>query len=240
MWLFLFALWIVLNGRITVELVIFGVVIASAVTFFANRVIGYTASIDRRILRNLPVFLLYILNLIREIIISSFKMCGMVYSAEAPDPVIIEFHSGFDTQLQNVLLANSITDLEESARAVREYPGRFAAAMTVSQGPGAPGELRAWRERGLTAVKFEMSEGLGYTNPGWYPDFRLDSPVIVEPQTFLLGSRVFERLAGRPTHTPPNRNLHACVRLCREALKATLARTERIQPAEPARLIPKD
>lgn len=109
MWLFLFALWIVLNGRVTVELVIFGVVIAAAVTFFANRVIGYTASIDRRILRNLPVFLLYILNLIREIIISSFKMCGMVYSAEAPDPVIIEFHSGFDTQLQNVLLANSIT-----------------------------------------------------------------------------------------------------------------------------------
>jgi multicomponent Na+:H+ antiporter subunit E len=109
MWLFLFALWIVLNGRITIELVIFGVVIASAVTFFANRVIGYTASIDRRIMRNLPVFLLYILNLIREIIISSFKMCGMVYSAEAPDPVIIEFHSGFDTQLQNVLLANSIT-----------------------------------------------------------------------------------------------------------------------------------
>ena len=109
MWLFLFALWIVLNGKVTVELVIFGVVIASAVTFFANRVIWYTSSIDRRKLRNLPVFLLYILNLIREIIISSFKMCGMVYSAEAPDPVIIEFHSGFDTQLQNVLLANSIT-----------------------------------------------------------------------------------------------------------------------------------
>jgi multicomponent Na+:H+ antiporter subunit E len=109
MWLFLFALWIVLNGKVTVELVIFGVVIAAAVTFFANRVIGYTASIDRRILRNLPVFLLYILNLIREIIISSFKMCGMVYSAEAPDPVIIEFHSGLKDEVCNVFLANSIT-----------------------------------------------------------------------------------------------------------------------------------
>lgn len=109
MWLFLFLLWIVLNGRITVELVIFGAVIATAVAFFADRVIGYTFEIDKRILRNLPVFLLYVLNLIWEIIVSSFKMCGMVYSAEAPDPVIIEFHSGFDTQLQNVLLANSIT-----------------------------------------------------------------------------------------------------------------------------------
>ena len=109
MWLFLFALWIVLNGRVTLELVIFGVVIATAVTFFANRVIGYSTSVERRVLRNLPVFLMYIFNLIWEIIVSAFKMCGMVYRADPPDPVIIEFHSGFDTQLQNVLLANSIT-----------------------------------------------------------------------------------------------------------------------------------
>ena len=33
----------------------------------------------------------------------------LVFQAEEPDPVIIEFHSGFDSGLQNVLLANSIT-----------------------------------------------------------------------------------------------------------------------------------
>lgn len=109
MWLFLFLLWIVLNGRVTVELVIFGVVIATAVTVFADRVIGYKSATDKLILRNLPIFFLYILNLIREIIVSGFAMAGMVYSAEPPKPVIIEFHSGFDTRLQNVLLANSIT-----------------------------------------------------------------------------------------------------------------------------------
>lgn len=109
MWLFLFLLWIVLNGRVTVELVIFGIVIATAVTFFAGRVIGYKTATDKLILRNLPIFFLYILNLIREIIVSAFVMAGMVYSAEPPKPVIIEFHSGFDTRLQNVLLANSIT-----------------------------------------------------------------------------------------------------------------------------------
>lgn len=109
MWLFLFLLWIVLNGRVTVELVIFGVVIATAVTVFADRVIGFKSATDKLILRNLPIFFLYILNLIREIIVSAFAMAGMVYSAEPPKPVIIEFHSGFDTRLQNVLLANSIT-----------------------------------------------------------------------------------------------------------------------------------
>ena len=112
MWLFLFALWIVLNGRVTLELVIFGVVIASAVTFFALfcSISNYrrvcTAAICSLQLRGI---LMYIFNLIWEIIVSAFKMCGMVYRADPPDPVIIEFHSGFDTQLQNVLLANSIT-----------------------------------------------------------------------------------------------------------------------------------
>ena len=77
-----------------------------------------------------------------------------------------------------VLLAKSVTDPEENVRAVREYPGRFAAAMTLSQGPGAVEELRRKHSRGLTAVKFEMSAGLGYTNPGWYPDFRLDDPAM--------------------------------------------------------------
>ncbi len=87
---------------------------------------------------------------------------------------------------QAVILANSITDLELSARAVEQYPGRFAAAMTLSRGPGAAEELRSWHSRGLTAIKFEMSPGLGYTNPGWYPDFRLDDPAM-EPVYRLAG-----------------------------------------------------
>ncbi len=109
MWLFLFLLWIILNGRITLELVIFGVIIASAVTLFACRVIGYAPGTDLRVLRNLPVFILYAFNLLWQIICSSATMAGMVFSAEEPDPVIVEFHSGLETQLQNVLLANSIT-----------------------------------------------------------------------------------------------------------------------------------
>ena len=109
MWLFLFLLWIILNGRITPELAAFGVIIATAVTLFAYRVIGYTPGTDLRVLRNLPIILLYMINLLWQIIFSAATMAGMVFSAEEPDPVIVEFHSGFKTQLQNVLLANSIT-----------------------------------------------------------------------------------------------------------------------------------
>lgn len=109
MWLLLFLLWMFLNGRVTLELLLFGVAIASAVTYFARKVIGYPAGTNLRILRNLPVFLLYLPNLIFEILKAAFAIIGMVFRAQEPDPVLVEFHSGLGSKLQNVLLANSIT-----------------------------------------------------------------------------------------------------------------------------------
>jgi multicomponent Na+:H+ antiporter subunit E len=109
MWLFLFVLWIILNGRITLELVIFGILIATAVTLFTDRVIGYRMSTDVSILRNLPLIFMYVVYLIWQIILSALTLAGMVFRAEDPDPVIVEFHSGLMNESSNVLLANSIT-----------------------------------------------------------------------------------------------------------------------------------
>jgi len=75
-----------------------------------------------------------------------------------------------------VLLANSLTDLEENVRAVESHPERFSAAMTIPQGPEAVNVVEAYYARGLRAIKFEMSRGLGYTHPNMYPEFQLDSP----------------------------------------------------------------
>lgn len=75
-----------------------------------------------------------------------------------------------------VLMANSLTDLEENVRAVESHPKRFSAAMTIPQGPEAVQVVEAYYARGLRAIKFEMSRGLGYTHPNMYPDFHLDSP----------------------------------------------------------------
>ena len=40
---------------------------------------------------------------------AAWLVARMVFRADEPDPVIVEFHSGLKTQFQNVLLANSIT-----------------------------------------------------------------------------------------------------------------------------------
>ena len=106
---FFFLFWIILNGRVTVELVGFGILMSAAVTIFSVKVMGYSMESEARFWRNLPIFLLYVLNLIVEIIKAAFAVMGLVVSGKKPEPVIVEFHSGFDTRMQNVLLANSIT-----------------------------------------------------------------------------------------------------------------------------------
>ena len=108
--IFFFLLWLILNGRITAELVLLGIPISALVLLLANRAVGYSLKTDIRIMRNIPVFFLYTLNLVAEILKASAAVMGVVLDpSKKPEPVIVEFHSGLKTELQNVLLANSIT-----------------------------------------------------------------------------------------------------------------------------------
>lgn len=109
MFFVLLILWLIMNGRITLELMIFGVILAALVTLFAVKVIGYSIEKEKTIYHNIPIYLLYVVNLISEIIKSTFAVMGVILSGEKPDPVIIEFDSGLDSRFKNVLLANSIT-----------------------------------------------------------------------------------------------------------------------------------
>ena len=85
--LLFFILWIILNGRVTLEIVLFGLVFRN---FF--RLVRYAGV------------------LIVEIIKAAFSVIRYSLDPEKkPDPVIVEFHSGLSTNRQNVLLANSIT-----------------------------------------------------------------------------------------------------------------------------------
>ena len=106
----LFLLWIIWNGRVSVEILLFGVALTAAVLLFAVKVLCYSLESERRIGRNFPLFLLYTVTLISEIFKASFTVAKLAFDPEGKtDPVIIEFHSGLPTDFQNVLLANSIT-----------------------------------------------------------------------------------------------------------------------------------
>ena len=109
MYLAIIVLWIILNGRLTGEILFFGILLSVAVSLFASSVVGYSEKNDRLILRNLPLFLLYALVLVWEIIKASATVALLSFARKKPEPVIVEFHSGFEMTFQNVLLANSIT-----------------------------------------------------------------------------------------------------------------------------------
>ena len=108
--IFFFLLWLILNGRVTAELILLGIPISALVLLLANRAVGYSIKTDIRIMRNIPVFFLYTLNLVAEILKASAAVMEVLLDpSKKPEPVIVEFHSGLKTELQNVLLANSIT-----------------------------------------------------------------------------------------------------------------------------------
>lgn len=106
----LFILWIILNGRITLEIILFGIAVSALVSFFSMRVLGWRPSTDAAIITNAAVLALYFLNLIWEIIKASASVMDLLISrGRQPDPVIVEFDSEFTSSFVNVLLANSIT-----------------------------------------------------------------------------------------------------------------------------------
>lgn len=105
-----FVIWIILNGRITLELVLIGMGVSVAIYFLAARALDYSPKKDLQLLRSLPIVFLYTLNLVLEIIKASVGVIAIIWSRDRkPDPVFVEFHSGLPTEMQNVILANSIT-----------------------------------------------------------------------------------------------------------------------------------
>lgn len=103
-------LWIILNGRVTLELVLLGIPIAAAVFLFAHFAFGYSAGSELKILRYAPLAIWYGLNLVIEIIKASLNVIAVILNpGKKPDPVLIEFDSGLPSSFQNVVLANSIT-----------------------------------------------------------------------------------------------------------------------------------
>lgn len=109
MFLFFFLIWVILNGRLTAEIAVFGLVFAGVITLFAVKALGYSMAKGRLIFRNLPLILHYIGVLIAEIVKASIAVIRVIWSGRKPDPVLVEFHSGLPSDFQNVLLANSIT-----------------------------------------------------------------------------------------------------------------------------------
>ena len=106
----LFALWLLFSGRVTVEIVVFGVVLSALLTVFAVRVLGYPWRRELFYWKHAPMAVLYLLVLLWETLKAASVVSRLALTPSAqPEPVLVDFHSGLKRESLNVILANSIT-----------------------------------------------------------------------------------------------------------------------------------
>ena len=111
MFLLLFFCWVIFNGAFTLEIAIFGVVIAAAIYAFACAFMGYSVKKDLFIMKKLPQVIAYVFILLWEVIKANVTLFKLFFHKKAAErrPVIVTFKTGLKTKIGRVLLANAIT-----------------------------------------------------------------------------------------------------------------------------------
>ena len=110
MLLLFFLAWIIFNGRVTVVIVLFGVVIAVLIFAFICRFMDYSISKELKFYKKAPLFCKYVWLLVKEIIKANISVCRMILTRkEIMEPVIVKVHTNLRTEIARVILANSIT-----------------------------------------------------------------------------------------------------------------------------------
>ena len=107
--LFLLA-WIIFNGNITLEILIFGVVIAAAMLLFMCKFMDYSLKKELNVYKKSIHFFAYIILLLREIVKANIAIIPKILTVEEEmDPVIVKFRTSLKSDFTRMLLANSIT-----------------------------------------------------------------------------------------------------------------------------------
>ena len=110
MFLIFFLSWIIFNGQITTEILIFGVVIAAAIFWFVCKFMDYSLKKELKLYRSAGFFLWYFLVLLKEIVFANIDVIKRVYTVEETmEPVIVKFRVNLKSDTARVILANSIT-----------------------------------------------------------------------------------------------------------------------------------
>ena len=110
MYLLFFLAWIIFNGNITLEIVIFGVVIAAAMLAFMCKFMDYSMKKEKNVYKKSIAFLEYVVILLREIIKANLAIIPRILTVEEEmEPVIVTFRTSLKSDFTRMLLANSIT-----------------------------------------------------------------------------------------------------------------------------------
>ena len=110
MYLLYFVLWVIFNGQITLEICLFGVVIAALMFAFTCKFMDYSLEKEKNVLLKSLGFGKYVIVLVLEIVKANFAVMHMILSErEELEPVLVSFQSDMKTPTGRAFLANAIT-----------------------------------------------------------------------------------------------------------------------------------
>ena len=125
MYLLLFFFWIILNGRLTVEIVALGLIFAALVYAFVWKFMGLTWEREKSFWKHFLWGVQYIAILLKEIAVANFVVLKIVLSPKKKvHPVIVSFDAPLKNHILQAILADSIT-LTPGTITVRLYEEKF-------------------------------------------------------------------------------------------------------------------
>ena len=110
MFICFFALWVVLNGKWTTEIGVFGLVFAALAYAFTWKYMGYSPKVDLALVMRAPSAIAYGWNLLKEIVKANLAVSKMILRSDfVPEPQLVQFDVDLKKNRHLVALANSIT-----------------------------------------------------------------------------------------------------------------------------------
>ena len=104
----LLVLWLIFGG-VSVTSLALGVAVSALITVFATKFMGYSSARMFAGLRKTGRAMGYGLFLLKEIVAANFAVIKLIYGRKEPEPVLVRFDAGLQSDAARVLLANSIT-----------------------------------------------------------------------------------------------------------------------------------
>ena len=141
MYLLYFIVWIIFAGDITLEICIFGAVIAAVIFAFTCKFMDYSIEKEKKNLKKSFQFLHYIAVLVKEMLLANVQTIKMILSEkEEVKPTLVDFKTDIKSETGKVLLANSITltpgtitvELDDSGYVVHCLDESMAGGMDES------------------------------------------------------------------------------------------------------------
>ena len=106
----LFLIWLVLNGRVTLEIVLLGLGVSAVLFGFLLAFTEYSWELDKKLLRNSMFLIVYFFVLVWEIIKANLTVARIVLDRRIPlHKTLTTVEVNLKTDLARMVLANSIT-----------------------------------------------------------------------------------------------------------------------------------